>query len=128
MARGVYTLGVLLLTSAFWLSAIFKILDFDGAIQEVRGLTGLEPASIVAVLVIAVQLSGSALLIWGGRASVIGAVILSGFTVAATLIAHAWWVKDGVDRVRDFNVFFEHLGLVGGFILAGLLGLQLRRR
>ncbi len=128
MARGFYTLAVLLLTSAFWLSAIYKMLDFQGAIQEVRGLIGVEPASVFAMLVIAAQLSGSGLLLWGGRASVLGAIILSGFTVAATLLAHPWWIKDGIDRVRDFNVFFEHLGLVGGFMLAGIAGLQIRGR
>jgi uncharacterized membrane protein YphA (DoxX/SURF4 family) len=109
------------LTSAFWLSAISKALDFPGAIGEVRGLVGVEPAALIAALVIAVQLGGSLLVIWGGRWTWLGAGALAVFTILATLLAHSWWTKTGIDRVRDFNTFWEHMGLVGGFALAAIL-------
>jgi hypothetical protein len=39
----------------FLISGIAKIFDFPGSIAEVRGLTGLEPAALFAVLVILTQ-------------------------------------------------------------------------
>lgn len=83
------------LTSAFWLSGISKTLDFQGAVGEVRGLSGIEPAALIAILVIAVQFGGSLLVIWGARWAWIGVGLLAGFTVFATLLAHAWWTKGG---------------------------------
>ncbi len=128
MTRAIYSVAVLLLTSAFWLSGVFKALDFPAAIAEVRGLTGLEPAEIIAGVVIAVQLGGSLLLLIGGRAAILGALALGGFTIAATLLAHSWWTKEGVERIRDFNIFWEHMGLVGGFMLAALAAQKIREK
>ncbi len=111
----------LALVSAFLASAALKAIDFPGATAEVRALTGLEPAGLVAALVIAVQLVGSALVLMGGRRAWLGAGLLAGFTLVATLAAHAFWTKSGVERVRDLTTFFEHLGLIGGLALvAGL--------
>ncbi|MEW6454998.1 MAG: DoxX family protein [Pseudomonadota bacterium] len=109
------------LTAAFWLSGISKLTDFSGAVGEVRGLTGLEPVALVAALVIAVQIGGSLLVIWGGRWAWLGAGALGVFTLLATLMAHAWWTKAGIDRFRDFNTFWEHMGLIGGLMLAAVL-------
>ncbi|MGO1077777.1 DoxX family protein [Inquilinus sp. CA228] len=105
----------------FLVSGMLKLLDFDGAIGEVRGLTGVEPAAVLAVLVIFTQLAGSALLIMGGRWSWMGAGTLAGFTVTATLLAHAFWMKSGADRMRDLNTFFEHVSIVGGLVLVAAL-------
>ncbi|MGK9171085.1 DoxX family protein [Inquilinus limosus] len=105
----------------FLVSGVLKLLDFGGAVGEVRSLTGLEPAVLPAVLVIFTQLAGSVALIAGGRWSWIGAGALGGFTVAATLLAHAFWMKSGADRMRDLNTFFEHVSIVGGLVLVAVL-------
>jgi len=81
--------------------------------------TAASPRSTAAIL--KPQLGGSLLLIWGGRLAWLGAGALGVFTVLATLIAHAWWTKAGIERFRDFNTFWEHVGLVGGFMLAAVL-------
>jgi uncharacterized membrane protein YphA (DoxX/SURF4 family) len=108
----------LALALPFLLSGLTKTFDFAGATAEVAALTGLEPAAVGAFAVIAVQLGGSVLLLLGGRATRLGAVLLIAFTAAATLIAHAWWTKLGIDRVRDFNAFWEHVAIIGGLALA----------
>ncbi|POR52418.1 DoxX family protein [Bosea psychrotolerans] len=105
----------------FLLSGLAKLADFGGATIEVRGLTGLEPAALFAVLVIATQLGGSALLIAGGRHAWIGAVALAGFTAIATLFAHAFWVKPAAERVLHQNIFFEHVSIIGGLALLAIL-------
>lgn len=105
----------------FLLSGLAKLGDFDGAIAEVRGLTGLEPAALLAVLVIVTQLAGSALLIAGGRFAWIGAAALAGFTIIATLYAHAFWLKPEAERFLHRNIFFEHVSIVGGLVLLAVL-------
>jgi len=117
---GMALLARIALVSAFVVSGVTKTLDFSSAVAEVRALAGIEPAAALAVLVIATQLGGSALVIAGGRAAWIGAGLLAGFTVVATLLAHAFWTKTGIEQARDLSTFFEHVGLVGGFLLASI--------
>ena len=111
-------LARLALVAPFLLSGFLKLFDFPGAVAEVRGLTGLEPAALFAALVIATQLGGSAAVLFGGRWAWLGAGLLAGFTVLATLLAHAWWTRTGVDRARDLNIFWEHAAICGGLLLA----------
>jgi len=118
----------LLLASPFLLSGVTKAADFAGATAEVRALTGLEPAWLGAAAVIAVQLGGSALLLAGGRLTRAGAGLLAVFTAVATLLAHAWWTKAGIERARDFNVFWEHVAIIGGLALAALAADRARPR
>jgi transmembrane protein len=108
----------------FLISGVAKILDFQGSIAEVRGLTGLEPAALFAVLVILTQLGGSVLLIAGGRFAWIGALALAGFTTIATLSAHAFWLKPEAEQFLQRNIFFEHVSIVGGLVLLAILRLK----
>lgn len=114
----------LLLASAFLFSGVVKLADFAGAMAEVRALTGLEPAGVWAALVIATQLGGSALLIAGGRPGVFGAVILAGFTIAASIFGHPFWLREGMPLIRDATTFLEHIGLVAGLLLSALAGVR----
>ncbi|MFO6448373.1 DoxX family protein [Erythrobacter sp. NE805] len=114
-------LARLALASPFLFSGITKALDFAGATGEVRALTGLEPAGVFAAAVIAVQLGGSALLLARGRAVWLGAALLAGFTLAATLVAHDFWNKPAGTALRDATTFLEHVGLIAGLALAAYL-------
>ncbi|MBC7831706.1 MAG: DoxX family protein [Hyphomicrobium sp.] len=118
---GLWLSARLLLASAFLASGVMKVIDFTGAVAEVRALTGMEPASPIAALVILTQLGGSALLLIGGRSTVIGAFLLASFTFAATVLGHAFWTKAGPQQARDLVTFLEHMGLIGGFVLVALL-------
>ena len=109
------------LVSAFLVSGVTKAADFAGATAEVRALSGLEPTGLWAGLVIAVQLGGSALVIAGRRTMWIGAALLAGFTMLATIAAHAFWGRSGIAQIRDLTTFFEHLGLIAGLFLAVVL-------
>ena len=105
----------------FLLSGLAKLTDFGAAVAEVRGLAGLEPAWLFAVLVIATQLGGSALLIAGGRFAWVGAAALAGFTAIATLYAHAFWLKPEAERFLHRSIVLEHVAIVGGLILLAIL-------
>lgn len=119
--RFVVALGMAALAAPFVISGTMKLLDLTGAVAEVRALTGADQtlAPMLAALVIGTQLAGSGLLLSGLRRAVTaGAAILAGFTIVATLVAHAWWTREGPDRARDLAVFFEHVAICGGLALA----------
>lgn len=104
----------------FVISGVTKIADPAGAFAEARHF-GLQPALIVVIVTICVQLGGSALILWG-RWAWLGAAALGVFTLAATLIAHDFWnMTEPMARLQNRNIFFEHLAIVGGLILAAML-------
>ena len=108
----------LALASPFLISGIVKLSDFEGAANEVTGL-GLQPPAPFATAIILTQLGGS-LLFLTSRYCWLGAGILAGFTVLATLLAHPFWTFDGPDRGRQTATFFEHVAIVGGLAMAAL--------
>jgi uncharacterized membrane protein YphA (DoxX/SURF4 family) len=112
-------LARLALASPFLISGIVKLADFGGAVNEVAGL-GLRPAALIAGLVIGTQIGGSVLFL-PRRTCWLGAGVLAGFTILATLLAHPFWVFEGTDRSRQTATFFEHVAIVGGLALAALL-------
>ena len=65
----------------------------------------------------------ASLLILFGYYRWIGALWLAGFTLVATLVANRFWEIPLPDRFGVENAFFEHLGLVGGFLMVAYLDL-----
>lgn len=114
------TLAAVLLTLPYWTSGVAKLFDLGGALGEARHF-GPEPATLVVALTIVVQIGGSLLVILG-RQAWLGAGALGVFTAAATLIAHPFWqVGDPMARFHERNTFLEHVGLIGGLMLAAIL-------
>jgi uncharacterized membrane protein YphA (DoxX/SURF4 family) len=115
------------LCAAYLQGGLTKLTDFPGAIGEMAHL-GLSPAPLYAVLVILLEL-GASLMILAGRLRWLGALGLAVFTLLATGIALRFWeLPAGQERFVAANSFFEHLGLVGGFLLVAWLDLQERPR
>ena len=113
-------LAATLLTLPYWTSGIAKLFDLGGALGEARHF-GLEPAALTVAATILVQIGGSLAIILGRRAW-LGAGALGVFTAVATLIAHPFWqVADPMARFHEHNTFLEHVGLIGGLMLAAIL-------
>ena len=108
-------LALLGLCAAYLQGGIDKAFDLNGAINEVRHF-GLEPAAPMAIATIITELAGSALILTGFYRW-LGALWLAGFTLMATIIANRFWELPMAERFMSENTFFEHLGLVGGFLL-----------
>ena len=108
-------IALLLLVSAYLQGGLDKAFDFAGAVGEMHHF-GLEPAAPLALAVIALEL-GASLLILAGHLRWLGAIALAAFTLAATFVANRFWSAPPADRFVLKNGFFEHLGLVGGFLL-----------
>jgi len=109
---------------AFLYSGVSKLLDFPAALAE-QAHFGLNPPALFALATIVVQLGGSLLVLFGrGWQRALGALALAGFTIAATVIGHAFWTMSGDERFHNLNSFLEHAGLVGGFVIIALLALD----
>lgn len=114
------------LCAAYLQGGLVKLTDWPGAVAEMIHF-GLSPAPLFAALVIALELGASALILTG-RLRWLGALGLAGFTLLATGIALRFWeLPAGQERFMAANSFFEHLGLVGGFLLVAWLDLQEQR-
>lgn len=108
-------LALLLLCGAYLQGGLNKASDFAAALAEMRHF-GLSPETPFAVAVIALELVASAMILTGvGRW--LGALALAGFTLMATFLALRFWEMAPPARFMAANAFFEHLGLVGGFLL-----------
>jgi uncharacterized membrane protein YphA (DoxX/SURF4 family) len=109
-------LGLLGLCAAYLQGGFNKLTDFGGAIAEMQHF-GLAPAAPFAIAVIATELVGSALVL-SGRLRWLGALWLGSFTLISTFLANRYWeLPAGHDRFMTANGFYEHLGLVGAFLL-----------
>lgn len=119
-ARPPRFLAKLALVSAYVLGGVVKAADFPAAVAE-QAHFGLDPPALFAVLSIVVELLGSAL-VMTRRWVWLGAGILGVFTALAAITANAFWAMPaGRDRFMATNAFFEHLGLIGGFVLVAML-------
>ncbi|KXJ65470.1 DoxX family protein [Achromobacter xylosoxidans] len=104
------------LCAAYLQGGLVKLTDFPGAIAEMTHF-GLTPAPFFAVVVIALELIASLMILIGWHRW-LGALGLAIFTLLATFVALQFWeMPPGQARFFAANSFFEHLGLVGGFLL-----------
>lgn len=116
-------LAYLGLCAAYLQGGINKLTDFNAAMGEMTHF-GLQPAALFAVLVIVLELGASAMILTG-RMRWLGALALAAFTLMATFLALRYWeLPAGPARFGAANSFYEHLGLIGGFLLVAWLDLQ----
>jgi uncharacterized membrane protein YphA (DoxX/SURF4 family) len=106
------------LVSAYLIGGVNKLLDFTAAVAE-QAHFGLHPAWLWAVLAIVLEIGGS-LLVMAGRLVWLGAGGLGVLTAVAMLVANNFWSMTGPDRFMALNTFFEHLGLIAGFVLVSI--------
>lgn len=119
-------LARLLLVGAYLVGGLTKLTDWPGAVAE-QAHFGLAPPALWAALTISVELVGP-LLILTNRLVWLGAGMLGVFTFVAAMVANAFWaMPPSPERFGATNAFFEHMGLVGGFILVAILAHRARR-
>jgi uncharacterized membrane protein YphA (DoxX/SURF4 family) len=112
----VHWIALLGLCAAYLQGGIVKAINFGGAVAEMEHF-GLAPAIPIAIAVIVLEL-GASVMILTSFYRWLAALALGGFSLMATLIALRFWeLPAGHERFMAANAFFEHLGLVGGFLL-----------
>jgi uncharacterized membrane protein YphA (DoxX/SURF4 family) len=115
-------IALLGLCAAYLQGGLNKAMDFGGALGEMSHF-GLTPATPFAVATIVLEL-GASLLILIGFYRWAGALALAAFTLLATFLANRFWEMAPPERFMAANSFFEHLGLVGGFLFVAWYDLQ----
>ena len=116
--RWLHRLALLLLCAAYLQGGLVKLTNFAGAVSEMQHF-GLSPAAPLAAAVIALELGATLMFVFGyGRW--LGALALAAFTLMATFLANRFWSAPPDARFMQANAFFEHIGLVGGFLLVAL--------
>ena len=118
-SRALFTFGRVLITFMYWYAGIGFLLNFTGAVDQMRAL-GLEPAAVIAALTIVVELVGS-LLIIEGRLAWLGAGMLGVFTLASIPLVHDFWNMTGLDATQAKLESEEHLTVIGGLIMVAIL-------
>ena len=118
-------IALLALCAAYLQGGIHKLWDFNGAIAEAQHF-GLPLPSVAAAATIVTELGASALIL-SGYYRWIGALWLAGFTLVATFVANRFWEIPQPERFMAENSFFEHIGLIGGFVLVAWYDLRERR-
>ncbi|MFJ1251928.1 DoxX family protein [Cupriavidus sp. CuC1] len=108
-------LALLALCAAYLQGGLVKAMDFASAIAEMQHF-GLAPAAPLAAAVIVLEL-GASLMILCGWYRWLGALALAAFTLMATFLANRFWAAPPAEQFMLANAFFEHIGLVGGFVL-----------
>ena len=82
---------------------------------------GLPLPAVGAVIAIGVEvLGGLALLV--GFGTRVAALVLAVFTVAATVIFHAWWAVPAEAQMVQQLMFFKNIAVVGGLLVLAAHG------
>lgn len=117
-------IALLALCAAYVQGGLEKLLDFDNAVAEAQHF-GLPYAPVIAAATIVTELAGSALVLSGVHRW-LGSLWLAAFTLIATFVANRFWEIAQPNRFMVENAFFEHLGLVGAFLLVAWYDLRQR--
>ena len=114
-------IALLGLCAAYIQGGLTKLFDFSAAVAETQGF-GLPFATAATAATIVTELVASALILTGVYRW-LGALWLAGFTLFATFLANRFWELSPPQSFMVENSFFEHLGLIGGFLLVAWLDL-----
>jgi len=109
----------LCLAIVFLYSGVDKLWHWRSSIEEVRS-DGLPWPAAFAGATVFTQLVGGFLVATGFFAW-LGALLLAGFTVAATVIGHRFWLRRGAEFRHELTTSLEHLAIVGGLLLLSAL-------
>jgi transmembrane protein len=109
----------LLLVITFVIPGILQLVQFNDNVGEFGGL-GLHPAAAYVAASAITLLIGSALVLFGGRWTWLGAGALGVYTGLTILIVHHFWTMQGADRLNEMRTCFEHISLIGGLMLVAI--------
>ena len=116
-----YTLPIarLCLAIVFLYSGVDKLWHWRSSIEEVKS-EGLPWPAVFAGATVVTQLVGGCLVATGLLAW-LGALFLAGFTVAATVLGHRFWLRRGAEFQHELTTSLEHVVIVGGLLLLSVL-------
>ena len=112
--------GRILLAQLFILAGLGKIAQFAGTVAYMQS-GGLPAAAPLAVLVIALELGGGLALLSGFMTRQV-AVALALFTLAASLLFHAFWSAPAAQAMTQQLMFMKNISVIGGLLMVAAFG------
>ena len=113
-------IGRVLLAAMFVLAGIDKITGFEGTAGYIASV-GLPFAELLTVVTIAVEIGAGLALIVGFQAR-IAALLLAGFTLAASVLFHNFWAMPAEQAYIQQLMFMKNLSVAGGLLMIVALG------
>ncbi len=109
------TLGRLLLSMIFLVSAAGKVMDWGGtaAYMESKGMP-LAPVFLAGAILF--EVAGGLMVLLGFKAR-IGVVVLLVFLVPTTVIFHNFWSFEGQEQQTQMISFLKNLSIMGGLLM-----------
>jgi len=114
MAYG-FPIARVCLAAVFLYSGVDKLWHWRSSIEEVKS-DGLPWPAAFAGATVFTQLVGG-FLVATGIFAWLGALFLAGFTVAATVLGHRFWLRRGAEFRHELTTSLEHVAIVGGLLL-----------
>ncbi len=112
--------GRIMLAAVYLYSAFDKFANREAAVAEMAALRLPQP-ELMRIAVVATQAIGGLMVLLGVHAR-LGAIMLAGFTILATWLAHRPWEHVGAARGRQINIALEHIAIIGGFLVLAAAG------
>ena len=120
-----FPIARLCLAAVFLYSGVDKLWHWRSSIEEVRS-DGLPWPAAFAGATVFTQLVGG-ILVATGFFAWLGALLLAGFTAAATLVGHRFWLRHGAEFRRELTTSLEHVAIVGGLLLLSVVDFSFAR-
>jgi putative oxidoreductase len=112
--------GRVLLATMFVLAGFSKIGGFDGTAGYIASV-GLPFAELLTALTIVVEIGAGLALIVGFQTR-IAALLLAGFTLAASVLFHNYWAMPADQAYVQQLMFMKNISVAGGLLIVVALG------
>ncbi|MDH4396645.1 MAG: DoxX family protein [Limnobacter sp.] len=113
-------LGRVLLSLMFILAGFDKLTGFEGTAAYIASV-GLPAPHLLTVLTIVVEIGAGLALLVGFKPKW-AALILAGFTLAASVIFHNYWAAAADQAYIQQLLFMKNISVAGGLLLVAALG------
>ncbi|KUZ02956.1 MULTISPECIES: DoxX family protein [unclassified Burkholderia] len=97
-----------------------KLNGFSGTVAYMAS-TGAPSPELSAVIAVAVELVGGALLAVGFYTRPL-ALVFAVYTLATALIGHRYWALQGMDQYLAMINFYKNISIIGGLLLLAVSG------
>lgn len=119
-ANAIALVGRVLLAAMFVLAGFDKIGGFEGTAGYIASV-GLPFPQLLTALTIVVEIGAGLALIVGFQAR-IAALLLAGFTLAASVLFHNFWAMPAEQAFVQQLMFMKNISVAGGLLLVAALG------
>ena len=119
-ASTIALIGRVLLAAMFVLAGFDKIGGFEGTAGYI-GSVGLPFPEVLTILTIAVEIGAGLALIVGFQVR-IAALLLAGFTLAASVLFHNYWAMPAEQAYVQQLMFMKNVSVASGLLMIVVLG------